>query len=62
MRRVSESGVPVGVLVSPVIPALTDPELESILEAHVGSDEVMAELDQGVVQFINLKVTSRKTQ
>lgn len=33
MGRLSEAGVPVGVMVSPVIPALTDPELESILEA-----------------------------
>lgn len=35
MRRLSEAGVPVGVLVSPVIPALTDAEVERILEeAH----------------------------
>lgn len=43
VRRLSEAGVPVGVQVAPVIPGLTDPELERILEAsadagarHVG--------------------------
>jgi DNA repair photolyase len=33
VKRLSEAGVPAGVLVAPVIPALTDHELESILEA-----------------------------
>lgn len=33
MRALHEAGVPVGVMVAPVIPALTDPELETILEA-----------------------------
>ncbi|MEO8742422.1 MAG: PA0069 family radical SAM protein [Lysobacteraceae bacterium] len=33
MRMLHEAGVPVGVMVAPVIPAITDPELESILEA-----------------------------
>jgi DNA repair photolyase len=33
VRRLNEAGVPTGVLVAPVIPALTDHELESILEA-----------------------------
>ncbi|HET6435901.1 MAG TPA: PA0069 family radical SAM protein [Xanthomonadaceae bacterium] len=33
MRALSEAGVPVGVMVAPVIPALTDHELERILEA-----------------------------
>ena len=33
MRELAGEGVPVGVMVSPVIPALTDSELESILEA-----------------------------
>lgn len=33
MRALHEAGVPVGVLVAPVIPALTDTELETILEA-----------------------------
>ena len=32
MRRLHEAGVPVGVLVSPVIPALTDTEIEAVLE------------------------------
>lgn len=33
IRRLSAAGVPVGVLVAPVIPFLTDSELETILEA-----------------------------
>jgi DNA repair photolyase len=33
VRRLREAGVPCGVLVSPLIPALTDHELEAILEA-----------------------------
>ena len=33
IRRLSEAGVPVRVMASPLIPALTDPELEDILRA-----------------------------
>ena len=33
VRKLSEAGVPVGVLVAPVVPAITDSELEAILEA-----------------------------
>jgi DNA repair photolyase len=33
VRRLSEAGVPAGVMVAPVIPALTDHEMEGILEA-----------------------------
>jgi len=33
MRRLHDAGVPVGVMVAPVIPAITDHELERILEA-----------------------------
>ena len=33
VRRLADAGVPVGVLVAPVIPGLTDAELEPILEA-----------------------------
>jgi DNA repair photolyase len=33
MRRLHEAGVPVGVLVAPVVPMITDRELEHILEA-----------------------------
>lgn len=33
IRRLSEAGVPVRIMASPMIPALTDPELEAILEA-----------------------------
>jgi DNA repair photolyase len=39
IRRLAEAGVPVGVMMAPVIPALTDHELENILDAaaHVGA-------------------------
>jgi DNA repair photolyase len=33
IRRLSEAGVPVQVMVAPIVPALTDSEIESILEA-----------------------------
>lgn len=33
VRKLSEAGIPVGVLVAPVVPAITDGELEAILEA-----------------------------
>jgi DNA repair photolyase len=33
MRALRDAGVPVGVMVAPVIPVITDPELETILEA-----------------------------
>lgn len=33
IRRLSEAGIPVGVMAAPVIPVLTDSELEKILEA-----------------------------
>lgn len=33
LRKLSDAGVPVGVLVAPVVPAITDGELEAILEA-----------------------------
>ena len=33
MRTLRDAGVPVGVMVAPVIPVITDPELETILEA-----------------------------
>lgn len=33
IRRLADAGVPVGVIVAPVIPVLTDHELESIIEA-----------------------------
>ena len=33
IRRLTEAGIPVRLMVSPVVPALTDPELEAILEA-----------------------------
>lgn len=33
IRRVSDAGIPVGVMAAPVIPILTDAELESILES-----------------------------
>jgi DNA repair photolyase len=37
VRKLAEAGVPVGVMVAPVIPVLTDHELESILEAAAGA-------------------------
>jgi len=39
VRRLADAGIPVGVLVSPVIPAITDMELEAIIEraAHAGA-------------------------
>jgi DNA repair photolyase len=33
MRRLAQAGVPVGVMVAPVVPGLTDPEIEAILAA-----------------------------
>lgn len=40
VRRLSAAGIPVRLMVSPVVPALTDPELEAILEAgaEAGAD------------------------
>jgi DNA repair photolyase len=37
VRELGEAGVPAGVLVAPVIPALNDHELEAILEAAAGA-------------------------
>ncbi len=37
VRALSRAGVPTGVLIAPVIPALTDHEMESILEAAAGA-------------------------
>jgi DNA repair photolyase len=37
IRKLAEAGIPVGVMVAPVIPALTDHELESILEEAAGA-------------------------
>jgi DNA repair photolyase len=42
VRRLSEAGVPVGVLVAPVIPGLNDSELEAILEASAARGAVSA--------------------
>ena len=36
LRRLADAGIPVGVLVAPVVPAITDAELEAILEAARG--------------------------
>lgn len=53
IRRLTQAGVPVRLMVSPVVPALTDPELESILDAgaEAGADAaswVMLRLPQEV--------------
>ncbi|MEO0401276.1 MAG: PA0069 family radical SAM protein [Pseudomonadota bacterium] len=37
IRRLSEAGVPVRIMASPMVPALSDPELEAILEAGKGA-------------------------
>jgi DNA repair photolyase len=37
VSKLAEAGVPVGVMVAPVIPVLTDHELENILEAAAGA-------------------------
>jgi DNA repair photolyase len=42
IRRLSEAGVPVGVMVAPVIPALTDHELERILEESASAGALSA--------------------
>lgn len=42
MRALAEAGVPVGVLASPIIPGLTDHELEAILEAGAAAGATMA--------------------
>ncbi|MCB1864096.1 MAG: PA0069 family radical SAM protein [Chromatiales bacterium] len=42
IRRLSQAGIPVHVLVAPVIPALNEPEIESILEACAQSGAAAA--------------------
>jgi DNA repair photolyase len=42
IKRLSEAGIPVGVNVAPVIPFLTDSELEPILEAAAANGAVSA--------------------
>jgi DNA repair photolyase len=42
IRRLSEAGIPVRVMVSPVVPGLTDHETEAILEAAKGAGAVAA--------------------
>ena len=42
IRRVSEAGVPVGVMFAPVIPMLNDPEMEAVLEAARGAGAISA--------------------
>jgi len=42
IRRLSQAGIPVGVIVAPVIPALNDHEIESVLEAAAGAGAVTA--------------------
>src|SRR5207237_8564048 len=43
VKRLSEAGIPVNVNVAPVIPFLTDSELESIMEAAAAHGAVVAE-------------------
>ncbi|MCR8547329.1 PA0069 family radical SAM protein [Salipiger sp. P9] len=42
IRRLSAAGIPVRIMVSPIVPALTDPELERILEAGAEAGAVAA--------------------
>jgi DNA repair photolyase len=42
VRRLSGAGIPVGVLVAPVIPVITDGEMEAILKACAGAGASMA--------------------
>jgi DNA repair photolyase len=42
MRNLSQAGIPCGVIVAPVIPALTDSHLESVLEAAAGAGASLA--------------------
>lgn len=42
IKRLTDAGVPVGVLVAPVIPFITDAELEAILESSAGAGASMA--------------------
>lgn len=42
IRALAAAGIPTGVMVAPVIPALTDKSLEAILEAAAGAGAIMA--------------------
>ncbi len=42
LRSLSEAGIPTGVMVAPVIPVITDPEMESILAAAAEAGAVRA--------------------
>jgi len=42
MRALSQAGIPTGVMVAPLIPALNDPEIEAILEAAAEAGAVEA--------------------
>lgn len=42
IRRLSDAGIPVRVMVSPIVPGLTDPEIESILSAARDAGAVAA--------------------
>ncbi|WP_270730441.1 PA0069 family radical SAM protein [Shimia sp. Alg240-R146] len=42
MRRLAEAGIPVRVMIAPVVPALTDHELEGILEASRAAEATAA--------------------
>ena len=42
MRALADAGIPVGVMVAPIIPALTDPEMEAILDAAAEAGATLA--------------------
>lgn len=43
IRTLTEAGIPVSVLIAPVVPVLTDPELESIVEQCASAGAVSAD-------------------
>ena len=42
VRALADAGIPVGVMVAPIIPALTDPEMEAILDAAAQAGATLA--------------------
>jgi DNA repair photolyase len=42
LRALAQAGIPCGVMVAPLIPALTDSSLEAVLEAAAGAGAIMA--------------------
>ena len=55
IRRLTDAGIPVRLMVSPLIPGLTDPEVEAILEAGQAAGAVAA-------SYINLRLPLEVSQ